>query len=70
MGRQVQALVCDGPHSDALLPKTPNLLKTLYDMDILEEDVIVKWYDSMVKLAGMLRPYLTTNSSLETESEG
>jgi len=42
---QVQALVCDGPHSDALLPKTPNLLKTLYDMDILEEDVIVKWYD-------------------------
>ena len=41
----VQKLVTESPHADALLAKTPNLLKALYDNDILEEEVIVKWHE-------------------------
>jgi len=41
----VQKLVTDSPHADTLLAKTPNLLKALYDMDLLEEEVILKWYE-------------------------
>ncbi|KAL5008882.1 hypothetical protein ScPMuIL_014463 [Solemya velum] len=30
-------------HKDTLLPKMPHILKTLYDADILEEEIILDW---------------------------
>lgn len=41
----VQKLVTDSPHAKVLLSKTPNLLKALYDLDLLEEEVLIKWHE-------------------------
>lgn len=41
----VQTMVTDGAHADALIKKTPQILKALYDIDILEEEVLVKWHE-------------------------
>jgi len=40
----VANLAC-GEHKDALMKKTPILLKKLYDIDMLEEKTIVEWHD-------------------------
>ena len=30
-------------HHDALIPKVPHIFKTFYDLDILEEEIILEW---------------------------
>lgn len=36
-------------HKEELLPKMPHILKTLYDLDILDEKVIIDWGDKVSK---------------------
>ena len=30
-------------HESVLLPKVPHILKTLYDLDLVEEEVMIEW---------------------------
>ncbi|XP_019625674.1 PREDICTED: eukaryotic translation initiation factor 5-like [Branchiostoma belcheri] len=36
-------------HKEALLPKVPVLLKTMYDLDLVDEEVILQWGDKVSK---------------------
>ena len=30
-------------HRDVLLPKVPHILKTFYDLDIIDEEILLEW---------------------------
>jgi len=38
-----------GQNSEVLIPKTAHILKTLYDTDILDEEIIIDWQDKSSK---------------------
>jgi translation initiation factor 5 len=44
----ISTLVC-GEQRESLMKKTPVIMKKLYDLDLLEEEAIVSWYDKSSK---------------------
>lgn len=67
-------------YRDTLLPKSPHVLKLLYDLDILEEDVILEWGKKASKkyvpkevstdIRAQAKPFLQWLQDAEEESEG
>lgn len=56
------------------IPRTPFIIKCLYDVDVVEEDMIIKWYEGLEDAAGPLMTIRDAATSLvdwlqEAESE-
>ena len=42
-------LICKR-YADTLLPRTAHILKGLYDLDIVEETVLIEWHEKVEKV--------------------
>lgn len=43
-------------HMDILLPKSPHIIKALYDNDVVEEEVLLAWGEKVLSLQILLQP--------------
>ena len=73
--RYVQKLAVEGKHKDTLSRKVPRLLKAMYDLDLLEEEAVTRWYNkgSKAEAGRAVReaavPFLKWLREAEEESE-
>ena len=45
-------LICKR-YADTLLPRTAHILKGLYDLDIVEETVLIEWHEKVEKVGSV-----------------
>ena len=45
-------LICKR-YADALLPRTAHILKGLYDLDIVDETVLIEWHEKVEKVGSV-----------------
>jgi hypothetical protein len=60
----------------AIIPKTPFIIRELYQIDLIEEDAILQWFETLEDAAGPLKkikdaaqPFINWLNEAETDEE-